>query len=83
MTSANYVLLERTERHILIRDVGPWESFPTVTNDAEQVVLRLKPQKAQRVFYFDSLGELGELVVRDGKFKGFAPCSAIPRSEAV
>ena len=49
----------------------------TITNDAEYVVETLcrtgtlKP--GERLFYYDSCDELGEIVVQDGKFAGFAP----------
>ena len=62
---------------VLIRDVGPWDRFITVTNDAENVVRDLivkgmLPEGA-RLYYYDSEGELGEIVVMDGEFARFAP----------
>lgn len=58
---------------IVIRDVGPWSKHKTITNDAEGVIKRLDPAPGQRVFYYDSEGNLDELVHEDGKFVRFAP----------
>lgn len=63
---------------VLIADVGPWDVYPTVTNDAEDVVKkltaigRLKP--GRQLLYYDSEGVLSELL-HDGAgvFLGFAP----------
>lgn len=61
--------------HLLIRDLGPWSEHKTVTNDAEIVVGVLAHRgllpAGRRLFYFDSEGELDEIVVKDGKFAGF------------
>lgn len=60
---------------LVIRDMGV-ENM-SVTNDAEDVVRSLfnvrilKP--GQRLLYYDSVGKLDELLVKDGKFAGFAP----------
>lgn len=74
MRTANYRIVESLPDCMVIRDVGPWDQHPTVTNDAEQVVSSLAFQLAdRRLYYFDSEGELGELKVKGGKFVGFAP----------
>ena len=79
--SANFSIVEQTEKHVLIRDKGPWDQYPTVTNAAEEVVTTLLPLlEKRRLFYFDSEGELGELVSRNGVFVGFAPCTGIPNA---
>lgn len=76
---ANYLVLDRDALlagmpAFVIRDVGPWDSFPTVTNDAEWVVEQLAPElEGRRLFYYDSDGELDELVIVDGRFSGYAP----------
>lgn len=60
---------------IIIRDIGPWDKYPSVTNGAEDVVEslvrsgRLLP--GWRLFYYDTEGILDELLVKDGKFAGF------------
>lgn len=77
--SANfYVMGERTDCDALVLiDVGPWNIHPSVTNDAENVVRRLlesgdlKP--GQRLMYYDSEGNLDEILIADGQFAGFAP----------
>lgn len=71
---ARFDIIKETEEYVLIQDLGPWNIYFTVTNDAEQVVKRLASHLAgRRLLYIDSDGETDELVVRDGKFVGFAP----------
>jgi hypothetical protein len=68
-----YVETDACDR-IVIRDLGPWDEHPTVTNDAEWVVSQLVPLVgSRRLYYYDSEGELDELVIRGGRFAGFAP----------
>lgn len=56
-----------------IRDVGHVIGR-SVTNDAEWVVEQIVPELGgRRLFYYDSMGDLDELLVRDGRFVGFAP----------
>ncbi len=49
----------------------------SVTNDAVNVVMQLAEQHGaigeRRVYYRDSMGQWGELRVKDGVFAGFAP----------
>jgi hypothetical protein len=60
---------------MLLRDLGPWNRFMTITNDAEGVVKRVLPMLGtRRLFYYDSEGELTELIVKDGRFAGFKAC---------
>jgi hypothetical protein len=63
---------------LVIRDIGPWDQHSSVTNDAENVVYDLihndgllKP--GMRLWYYDSEGQLDELVVVGGLFCGFGP----------
>lgn len=72
MNNANFVVIEETSTRLIIADVGPWDKHPTVTNDAENVVQALLPKlRTRRLLYYDSDGELGELLVKDDKFAGF------------
>jgi hypothetical protein len=78
MAHAKFTIVKSTLISLVIEDVGPWHVHPTVTNDAEHVVelLALRQRRllpTQRLYYYDSDGELGELLVRDGRFAGFAP----------
>ena len=71
---ASYQIVDETETSLTIRDVGPWDKHPTVTNDAEGVVYELAAQlRGRRLFYYDSENNLDEILVRDGAFDGFAP----------
>ncbi len=72
---ASYRLVDSTEELVLIEDIGPHDQFPTITNDAEWVVFRLAPMlEGRRLEYIDSDGNRDQLIVKDGKFAGFAPC---------
>ena len=75
---AQFAIVDQTPFAMIIRDIGPWDRHFTVTNDAEGVVKRLAPiLNGRRLFYFDSEGELGELLVKQSKFAGFAPVKAL------
>lgn len=76
MRSANWAVVEDTPQRLVLKDLGPWDKFPTITNDAEEVVRRLAPRlKGRRLFYYDSEGQCDELLVDHdfGQFVGFAP----------
>ena len=77
---ARYVVIRDDflqEAPVVIEDVGPWDQHPTITNDAEWVVEQLVNQgrlpTGRRLFYIDSDGQKDELLVKDGRFAGFAP----------
>lgn len=74
MRKPRFEILEERKDYVLIRDIGPWDEYPTVTNGAEEVVADLAPMlQGRRLEYYDSDGERDQLVVRDGKFVEFAP----------
>ncbi len=79
MNQANYDIVheESTPELLVIRDLGPWDHYMTVTNAAESVVNTLwllgHLAAGRRLYYYDSLGSLDELVHKDGVFKGFLP----------
>jgi hypothetical protein len=71
---ARYQVIDQTNWDVTIMDLGPWTIHLTVTNDAERVVEELMPLLAGRkLYYIDSEGDMDELVIKDGKFAGFAP----------
>lgn len=77
MKHAEYSIISNSApEYVLIRDLGPWDTYPTVTNDAEWVVEELFRGEAlkssQRLLYYDSEGVLGELKHDGKKFTGFA-----------
>lgn len=77
---ANYRMVGNTPELIILQDVGPWDKYITITNAAEAVVAEIEKTYgigSRRVFYYDSDNELTELVVKDGRFAGFAP---VPKS---
>lgn len=72
---ANYLVREKTAERIILQDLGPWDQYATITNAAENVIAeveRLYGIGTRQVFYYDSEGELTELLVKDGRFVGFA-----------
>jgi hypothetical protein len=79
MKKPNFTIERKdSEKKILyIRDVGPWDQFPTVTNGAEDVVDALVKshilEDGYRLLYFDSDDSLDEILIKDGAFAGFAP----------
>ncbi len=79
LRTPRYVVIEDAEDRILIRDLGPWDKYPSVTNDAEAVVEELAGQlRGRRLEYIDSEGRCDQLLVRHGKFAGFAPAGSRP-----
>lgn len=72
MQMPNYECVHCDNDVLLLRDLGPWDMFPTITNAAERLVEYLIPTLGtRRLLYYDSHGELTEIVVADGGFAGF------------
>ncbi|MEE8241505.1 MAG: hypothetical protein V3R16_09580 [Nitrospirales bacterium] len=75
MNSANFEIVERDKYHVVLRDLGPWDERLTITNDAPAVVQDLVSDgtlaKGAWLFYYDSAGDLDEIIVTDGRFAGF------------
>jgi len=77
---ANFIIVKGSvvdDSPLIIRDMGPWDKCYTVTNDVERVIdrlidLELLP-KGRRLFYYDSEGQLDEIVLENGRFLRFAP----------
>lgn len=71
------IVIDSSPNPLVIRDVGPWDTHLSVTNDVERVVEELhaagKLPAGRRLLYYDSMGELDEIVVEDGQFIRFAP----------
>jgi hypothetical protein len=81
---ANFRVEQRTDAVVILRDLGPWETHPTVTNDAEWVVAQIAETLAgRRLFYYDSDGQLDELLVENGAFVGFAPGAQFDETAAL
>lgn len=74
MATANYSIVKESSKYVVLNDLGPWDKFLTITNDAENVVKTLKPiLLGRRLYYYDSDGDLSELKINGGgKFVGFA-----------
>lgn len=76
MNRSNYKKELSTRNWLIIRDIGPWDKYSTITNDAENVVediLKGDFPEGMRLGYYDSNGDLGELKIENGVFVGFAP----------
>lgn len=74
--TVNYEIVQDCHDRLLIRDLGPWDQHLTVTNGAEIVVEQLAAcLNGRKLDYIDSDGDVDQLVVKDGKFAGFARAS--------
>lgn len=74
MKCANFEIASLDNDCVLIRDIGPWDQYLTVTNAVEEVVANLLPILCgRRLEYIDSEGKRDQILVEDGKFAGFAP----------
>lgn len=78
MNHSNYAIVEdEAGKPLVIKDLGPWDRFASITNDAENVVVELanagRLPEGRRLFYIDSDGQKDELLHQGGRFLGFAP----------
>lgn len=77
---AKYEVSALNSKYVLLKDLGPWDKYPTITNSAEEVVSEvmvwLMPN--QRIFYYDSNGILTELIHKDGMFHSFLDVERLP-----
>lgn len=78
MSRAHYYVEKETEKSVVLVDVGTGMS---ITNDAETVVREVQEKgilKGRRLFYYDTMGSLDELL-HDGKgvFVGFRTGAAL------
>lgn len=76
MRHAKYDIESVTPDAVRIRDQGPWDKYLTITNDVEWVVTQLVAagylKGNQRLLYWDSEGEMGEILVKGGNFDGYS-----------
>lgn len=79
---AHWDLVSQEFDVVTIRDVGPWDKFPTITNDAARVAAEVNDicgLEGRRLFYYDSDNALDEILLTpEGKFRGFAPGPRVP-----
>jgi len=79
---ANFCIVSELEDRIVLEDLGPWDRHLTITNDAENVVEKLVSKlNGRRLLYYDSEGELTELIIKDGKFSTFAPGEEVKKEK--
>jgi hypothetical protein len=68
---------ESTPEILIIEDIGPHDRYLTITNDVKNVVAALayanQLPDGRRLLYYDSEGNLDEIVVDGGRFVGFRP----------
>jgi hypothetical protein len=68
----NYTIVEQDATKVVIRDIGPWDQFMTVTNGAESVVAELAPMLGnRRLFNINSENGVDELKYEGDVFRGF------------
>ena len=62
---AQYIIIEDGPNKIVLKDIGPWDKYLTITNDAEYIVNQLHLTNRlsfdKQLLYYDSEGELTEL----------------------
>jgi hypothetical protein len=72
------MLVEATSSQVVFKDLGPWNQYKTITNDAEDFVEALHRDgminENTRIFYYDSEDEKTELLHSNNKFTNFAFC---------
>ena len=75
MRNAQYLIIDDKEGFpLVIQDIGPWDEYPTVTNDAERVVEALIKEgrlpEGRRLFYFDSMDLVTRILdIRSATFR--------------
>ena len=78
---SNYKILQDNNEKLIIRDIGPWNRYLTVTNDAENVVDDLVKLgfsfENKRLLYYDSMGILSEILIKDNRFFDFGAVGVI------
>ena len=73
MRLPNYETVDMSTDCVLVRDVGPWDRYPTITNAAEALVEHMLPVlDGRRLEYIDSDGRRSELLIKNGRFVGFS-----------
>ena len=71
MNHAQWSIVGSFPDRLIIRDDGPWDRFPSITNDAEWVVARIYERLNGRVLlYIDTEGRMDQLLVMNGRFAG-------------
>lgn len=76
MIKSNFIINRVTPEVIELKDIGPWNKYQTITNDAEAVVAHLHQKEMltpeKQIVYMDSNGEWTE-IFHDGmgNFEGF------------
>lgn len=78
MKTPNYMQVDVTDERILIRDTGPHDEYPTITNNPEAVVAEMtvafgEDLGGRELHYIDSDGCTDQLIVEAGRFAGFKP----------
>ena len=84
MRQANYQIVfgECSAERVTVRDIGPHDQCPTITNAPESVIAKLSEHgflQGKRLFYYDSEDELGEIVYDGLRFVRFAPVERVPQ----
>ena len=76
LRKTNYqVMSQMPAGPVIIKDLGPWDQYLSVTNGAEDVVEELYAKgiltDGRQLLYYDSEMQLDEITHKDGKFTGF------------
>ena len=75
MNKSKYKIEIVDEKLVLLKDIGPWDQFKTITNNAKEVVEEIRElghlETDPNLLYWDSEGNLTELVYNDSGFLDF------------
>lgn len=72
---SNFQVVSQDSLQMTLRDLGPWDQFMTITNNAEDVVRYCHEKLClgdRRLQYEDSEGVLTELLHDGPVFRGFS-----------
>jgi len=73
MRHAKFSIVGSYADRIIIKDDGPWNLYPTITNDPEWAVEQMADVlNGRHLLYIDSEGRMDQLRVNAGHFAGFA-----------
>lgn len=76
MKLPNFKIEMSRQDGLIIRDLGPWDQYPTITNSAKELVTHLANHNAlppgRQLLYYDSDGNVDEICHDgNGNFTGF------------
>lgn len=79
---SNYEIVSQSKDFVVLRDIGPWDHYMTITNNADDIVADLFKTGMltvnKRLLYYDSENNLDEILLTNKQFAGFKPYRDFP-----